>query len=268
MFTDKNIIDIKIENDEYSAIVFDNKDTDLPHSLLAGEKAVSYLYKDGILNEWYWKGFSHANGSKCLYFEPLSIHPIGELATSLREKAPMLINKLAKALSLCDSKFLDLRGGIISAWRIYFTDNNDVLLLSANIGDIFASTNSESIRYENTSSFIHSGIHEAFTLIDLMAQYYYFAAIGIKPFENPKIREIGYKALPLSLAAPVICPELDPELIDKIDGILNLSLGKQRNISSNLEPQNALEWFFTKFDGIEWNLKNLKEEPNTQKILE
>ncbi|MBK5200601.1 MAG: hypothetical protein JJE21_03610 [Spirochaetaceae bacterium] len=268
MFTNKNIIDFVIDDRKYNAIVFDNKDTNLPHALLAGEKAVSYLYKDGILIEWYWKGFSQYEGSKCVYFDKINIHPLAELSTSLRHKAPMLINQLAKAICLCDSKFLDLRGGIISAWRIYFTDDDDILLLSSNLSDIFASTNSEDTRYENTSSFIHSGIHEAFTLIDLMAQYYYLAAIGLKPFGDPSIREIGYKAIPLSLAAPIICPELNKELIDKIDGILGLSLGKQRNISGNLNSQKALEWFFSKFDNTEWDLKNLDKVINTQKLLE
>lgn len=268
MFTDNNIINLEIDNKEYSAIVFDNKDTELPHALLTGEKAVSFLYKDGILNEWYWKGFSQYKGSKCVYFDKINIHPLAELSTSLRHKAPMLINKLAKAICLCDSKFLDLRGGIISAWRIYFTDNDDILLLSSNLSDIFASTNSESVRYENTASFIHSGIHEAFSLIDLMAQYYYFAAIGMKPFENHSIREIGYKAIPLSLAAPIICPELSKDMIDKIDGILGLPLGKQRNISANLNPQKALEWFFTKFSNIDWDLKNLDKPIDTQDLLE
>lgn len=268
MFTDNNIIDLVIDNKEYSAILFDTKDTELPLSLLSGEKKISYLYKDGVLREWYWKGFAKHEGSKCIYFDKMNIHPIAQLSTSLRDKAPLLINKLAKAISLCDSKFLDLRGGIISAWRIYFTDDDDVLLLSSNLADIFASTNSEATRYENTSCFIHSGIHEAFTLIDLMSQYYYFAATGIKPFENSAIREIGYKAIPLSLLAPIVCPKLSKDFIDKIDGILNLSLGKQRNISGNLSPQKALEWFNTKFDDIKWDLEVLETPIDTKTLLE
>ncbi len=267
MFTNKDIINLKIDDVKYTAIVFDNKNTDLPAALLAGEKAASYLYKNEELIPWYWNNFSTYEGSKCVYFEQMELYPLAEIATSLRSKAPLLINNLAKALNKCSTKFIDLRGGIISAWRIYFTADDDVLILSSTLGDIFASTNSESTRFNNTSSLIHSSIHPAFTLIDEMAQFYYYAAIGIKPFEKDTIREIGYKAIPLRLVAPILAPEIQKEMLDKIDGILHLPMGKQRDISGNQSPQAALEWFFNRFNGASWNLPNRKALPDTYQTL-
>lgn len=267
MFTNENIVNLEIDGIEYSAIVFDNKNTDLPAALLTGEKKPSYLFEDGKVEQWYWKNFSSYNGSKCLYFDKISLHPLAELSTTLRNKAPLLINNLAKALNQCSTEFLDLRGGIVSAWRIYFTDTNGVLILSSNLGDIFSSTNTEETRFANTSSLIHSGIHPSFTLIDEIAQLYYFAALGIKPFEDDTVREIGYRAIPLAVAAPVLCPEIDKDMINKIDGILSLKMGKQREISGNLDPQKALEWFYTKIENESWNLPNRDKVPDVMDIL-
>jgi hypothetical protein len=268
MFTNKDIIDIEIDDVTYTAIVFDNKNTDLPAALLAGEKEASYLYKNEELIPWYWKSFSTYNNAKCLYFDKIEIFPLAELSMSLRSKAPLLINNLSKALNKCSTKFLDLRGGIISAWRIYFTSDNDVLILSSSLGDIFASTNSEATRFNNTSSLIHSAIHPAFSLIDEMAQLYYYAALGIKPFEKDTIREIGYKAIPLEMISPILAPEIDKDTSEKIDGILHLSMGKQREISGNLSPQAALEWFFKRFEDVDWKLPDRDTLPNVYKILE
>lgn len=267
MFTKKDIVNIEIDDTNYTAIVFDNKNTELPAALLAGEKEESYLFKNNELVPWFWTNFSNYKGSKCLYFEQMELYPLAEIATSLRNKAPLLINNLAKALNKCSTKFLDLRGGIISAWRIYFTADDDVLILSSTLGDIFASTNSESTRFNNTSSLIHSSIHPAFTLIDEMAQFYYYAAIGMKPFELSTIREIGYKAIPLNLASPILAPEISKENKDKIDGILHLSMGKQREIAGNQSPQDALEWFINRFNDITWALPNRESYPDTYKTL-
>jgi hypothetical protein len=267
MFTNKDIVNLEIDDVKYTAIVFDNKNTDLPAALLAGEKDASYLYKNEELIPWYWNNFSTYNGAKCLYFDQIELYPLAEIATSLRSKAPLLINNLAKALNKCTTDFIDLRGGIVSAWRIYFTADDDVLILSSNLGDIFASTNSESTRFNNTSSLIHSSIHPAFTLIDEMAQFYYYAAIGIKPFEKDSIREIGYKAIPLELVAPILAPEIKKDMMEKIDGILHLPMGKQRDISGNQSPQAALEWFFNRFKDITWDLPNRKSLPNTYETL-
>lgn len=267
MFTNKNIINIEIDEITYTAIVFDQNNTDLPASLLVGEKQPGYLYKDDELIPWYWTNFYTYNGSKCVYFDKINLYPVAELATSLRSKAPLLINNLAKALSKCSNKFLDLRGGVVSAWRIYFTETNDVLILSSNLADIFASTNSEATRYNNTSSLIHSSIHPAFTLIDEMAQLYYFAATGIKPFEKEYIREVGYRAIPLGLVASVVAPELEKDTIEKVDGILHLSMGKQREISGNQSPQAALVWFYSRFENIEWNLSNQETLTDTYELL-
>lgn len=256
MFTNKDIIEIELENKKYNAITFSDKNCELPSFLLQGEKQPGYIYRNGELEKWYWSGFTTYNNQKCLYFDSLKIIPVAELAFSLRNKAPLLISNLAKALSKLDSKFLDLQSGIVSAWRIYFTQDDGVLILPRNLSDIFSSTSNESIRFDNANYFIHAGVLPSFSLIDQMAQLYYYAMTSIRPFEFTTVRENHYNAINLSILADSLDIKASDDLINKIDKILHLKLNKVRDISSNYEPQVALKWFIERFDNISWDLDN------------
>jgi hypothetical protein len=267
MFSNENIIKIKIENKEYSAIAFSDKNCELPSFLLQGEKKPGYLYTNGKLEPWYWEGFSNYNDKKCLYFEPIEIYPLSQLASSLRNKAPKLILNLAKALNLCDSKFLDLQNGIITAWRIFFTKDDEVLILPRTLSDIFSSTSSEKVRFNNSNSFIHANILPSFTLIDQMAQLYYFAMTSIKPFEYETIRSNRYKSIDLKLLVQALEVNVDLDLVDKINKILHLSLSKTRDISANHKPEIALKWFIERFDNVTWDLDNIEDRTITIKDL-
>ena len=256
MFTNKDIIEIELENKKYNAITFSDKSCELPSFLLQGEKQPGYIYKNDEFEKWYWSGFTTHKESKCLYFEPLKLYPLAELAFSLRNKAPLLITNLAKALLKLDSKFLDLQNGIVSAWRIYFTEDNGVLILPRNLSDIFSSTSSEATRYDNANYFIHAGILPSFSLIDQMSQLYYYSITSIRPFEFKTVRENSYNAISLKILSKALNINIDYDLIDKIDKILHLKLSKIRDISSNLEPQIALKWFIERFEKITWTLEN------------
>lgn len=258
MFTNNDILDIEIENKKYSAIAFSNKNCELPSFLLQGEKKPGYLFDGEALNPWYWNGFTTYNDKKCLYFDQIKLYPLSELAFSLRSKAPLLISNLAKALNKLDSNFLDLQGGIVSAWRIYFSDKDEVLILDRTLSDIFSSTTDEKTRYNNANYFIHSSIIKSFTLIDQMAQLYYYSITGIRPFEYTSVRENKYKAIDLSLLVKAFDINVDNQLVENINKILHLKLSKIRDISSNYEPQVALKWFIERFENVEWDLENKK----------
>ncbi|MGD1821725.1 MAG: hypothetical protein ACPKM0_03055 [Pleomorphochaeta sp.] len=256
MFTNKDIIKLQIEDKNYSAITFSDKNCELPSFLLQGEKQPGFIYKDDKLEKWYWEGFTTYNDKKCLYFEPLELYPLAEIAFSKRNIAPKLILNLAKALSLLDSSFLDLQNGIISAWRIYFTKDDGILILPRTLSDIFSSTSNEKVRYDNANYFIHANLLPSFTLIDQMAQLYYFAMTSIRPYEFTTVRENKYNAINLDLLVNALDISVDSDLSNKIDKILHLSISKIRDISSNLEPQIALKWFIERFKDISWDLEN------------
>ncbi len=59
---------------------------DLPSYLLQGEKACGYIYEEGKLTKWYWKGLSVVEGERCLYFDPLPLFPFSDIATSKRSE--------------------------------------------------------------------------------------------------------------------------------------------------------------------------------------
>ncbi len=258
MFNKNNIITIEIENKKYSAIAFNSKECELPSFLLQGEKKPGYLYHGDKLEPWFWTGFINYDNKKCLYFEELELFPLSLLSSSLRNKAPKLILNLAKALSLCDSSFLDLQNGIISAWRIYFTKDDGVLLLPRTLSDIFSSTSTEEVRYSNSTSFIHANILPSFSLIDQMAQLFYYSITSIKPYEYKTIRTNSYNAIDLNLLIKSQNITLDSDFINKINTILHLKLNKMRDISSNFEPQVALKWFIERFENFQWDLENRK----------
>jgi len=259
MFTNQDIINIEIENKKYTAIAFNAQSCQLPSFLLQGEKKPGFLFKDGKLNPWYWKGFANYNNQKCLYFDQIDIYPLSQLASSLRNKAPKLIVNLAKALCLCDKKFLDLQSGVISASRIFFTSDDDVLILPTTLGDIFSATSNEVIRFSNTNSFVHANILPSFTLIDQMTQLLYYSITSIKPFEFDAVRTNNYTALDLLLLVKTYNINIDNDLVDKINKILHLKLNKTRDISSNYEPQKALKWFVERFESLEWNLETKED---------
>lgn len=269
MLSINDITTVEIEGTTFSAITFGEKEQKIPNYLLQGEKKKSYLYHDGKLTPWYWKGFNNVGDKHCVYFEKIEgLHPVADLATTLRNKAPMYIEKLSKALSLCPHDFLQLEGGIISSWRIFFTERGDVLLTSLELADILSSDAPTEDRFNNSLGWIHSDIHKPFTLIDQMAQIYYYAITGFMPFAREDVRETGFTIIPLKLIKNVLAPNLDEELANHIDGILTLSLGKQRAIAGNLDPEKALVWFHKRFSDITWDLEKRETLPDSQKLME
>jgi hypothetical protein len=267
VFTEKDITTIEVEGKTYTAIMFGNKDMEIPSYLLQGEKQPGYLFTDGNLRPWFWSGFNVIGEKRCVYFEKMNIHPMSELALGLRHRAPQLITALAQALRLCTNAFLDLDGGIMSAWRIFFTDEGDVLLLPHDIADIFASSVSNEARFDNSTGWIHAELHRPFSLIDQMAQFYYYAITGFKPFGREDVRETGFSIIPLKLCGPVFAPSLDAKLASRLDGILTLPLGKQRELSGNMNPQVALEWFIERFKDVSWDLENLEVLPDPEETM-
>lgn len=52
-----------IERKPSTCLVLGGKDTELPGYLLQGEKDFGYIYKDGKLSSWLWKGLTLAEGN-------------------------------------------------------------------------------------------------------------------------------------------------------------------------------------------------------------
>ncbi len=235
-------------------IVIGGQDMELPTYLLQGEKAQGYLYKDGVLTSWFWKGLTVVNAKRCIYFDPLDLFAFDQIATTKRDKALHLVRSLAEALKLLSPAFLDLSSGILPLWRVWGVEDGSILILAQDVADLFASCADEQTRFDHLGAWVHHGIHAPFSLIDQLTSLLYFAAAGFPPFADKDTREDGFKALPLSL-----CPvNLDKATTTFIDKTLTLSLTKMRDISGNQESHKALTYFLEQTEHLQWNLDILE----------
>ncbi|MGE4453773.1 MAG: hypothetical protein AB7D92_04505 [Sphaerochaeta sp.] len=252
----------EIDTQMMQCIAIGPQEMELPSYLLQGEKACGYLYENGTINKWYWKGLSVVEGERCLYFDPIPLFPFSDIATSKRDKALSLVRDLARCLNILPYSFLDLSSGILPLWRVWGTEDGRLLILPQDLADLFASCSNEDTRYFHSSAWVHHGLHQPFTLCDQMTSLLYFAALGFPPFYEKETREDSFRALPLSLTG-IALPQATIQFIDKT---LSLSLTKQRDAVMNKEPQKALSWFIGETESLQWTLETL-ERPNTRSSL-
>ncbi|MDX9914709.1 MAG: hypothetical protein RBS49_02370 [Sphaerochaeta sp.] len=259
----KKSFPLTIDNTQLSAITIADQDAQLPSYLLGGEKRPGSLYDGKTLSPWYWKGLSAVEGKRVLSFEACSLTPLCELATSLRSQALTLVRRLCEALLLCDTAFLDLSSGIIPLWRLWVTDEGHILIMSQDLGDLFASVSDSDERYLNTASWVHHTVHGPFSLIDQMCSLLYYSAVGIPPFFDRNSREDGFRHLPLSLLAT----GLDLQTTAFIDDTLSMSLSRMREAAGNKHPHKALTYVLSKTEGLVWDLEVLEEPMSREQLL-
>lgn len=245
-----------------SLIVIGDQSMELPTYLLQGEKAQGYLYKDGTLTSWYWKGLTVIDGKRCIYFDPLKVFAFEQIASTKRNQALKLVRDLANALMALPSSFLDLSSGILPLWRIWGVEDGSLLILPQDVADLFASCSDEQKRFYNLGAWVHHGIHAPFSLIDQLTSFLYFAAVGFAPFYDKDTREDGFKAVPLALCSV----NLDKATTNFIDKTLSLSLTKMRDVSGNLESHKALAYFLAQTEHLQWDLPMLEEPKNREAL--
>ncbi len=247
----------------YSAITIAPQDAQLPAFLLSGEKKPSYLYDGERLIPWYWHGFSVVDGMRVLTFDPLDLFPFVDLATTRRADALNLVRKASEALSLADSSFLSLFSGTIALWRLWITGDGKILILSDDLGDLFASVASEEERYFNLASWVHHNIHPAFSLIDQMVSLLYYSATGTPPFFSKQVREDSFRHVPMAH----LQTDLDPTTATFIDSALSMGMKQMRSIAGNKKPQEALSAFLEASETLQWNLENRSERADFSTLL-
>ena len=257
-------------DEEVTAIPFAATEVELPAFHLQGERAASHLYKDGKLTTWYWQGIALIEGYRCVYFPRQDLFSFTELTTTRRSKALLWVRRLAKALTHVTSDFLDLSSGILPLWRVYGGADGSILILSQDLGDLFAATAGDEPKFFHISAWVHHNIHPPFSLCDQLIQLLYYAITGTPPFLSKNTREDRYRHLPLEYGFEEV--SLQTRLF--IDDSLSLSLTKQRDSTGNKEPQKALTAFLDAVESIEWDAEDRTEAPplsswqNTPKIQE
>ncbi|MFA5698460.1 MAG: hypothetical protein WC954_01860 [Sphaerochaeta sp.] len=249
-------------NDEaITALPFATAEAELPAFLLQRERKASYLYDGETLTPWYWQGIALIDNKRSVYFPPLKLFSFTELATTRRSEALVWVRRLAEALTHTTLSFLDLSSGILPLWRIWGVEDGSILILNQDLGDLFAATANDENKYFNISSWVHHGLHGAFTLCDQLTQLLYYAITGIPPFAPADVRIDRYRHLPLKYAFE----EVNTETRLFIDESLSLSLTKQRDTTGNKEPQKALTAFLAATEELVWNASDQEAAlpPNT-----
>ncbi len=259
MYNESETFSHLIDGQMMQCIVIGEQEMDLPSYLLQGEKACGYLYDEGNLTKWYWKGLTIIDGKRCLYFDELPLFPLTDIASKKRDKALFIVRDVAKALENLPTSFLDLSSGILPIWRIWGVEGGKILILPQDLADLFTSCANEETRYFNSSAWVHHGLHTPFTLCDQMTSLLYFSALGFAPFSDKETREDSFKAMPLSLAKL----SLPQSSVSFIDSTLSMGLTKQRDVSGNMESQKALGWFLFQTESLQWTLENL-EQPKSR----
>lgn len=254
---------LTIDGTPLSAVTIADQDAQLPSYLVGGEKQPGYLWDGEHLSRWYWKSLSAFEGKRVLTFEPLSITGLSQLSTTLRAEALTLVRRLAEALLHCDAAFLDLSSGIIPLWRLWVTDAGEILIMSQDIGDLFASVRGDEERYLNTACWVHHTVHAPFSLIDQMTSLLYYSAVGTAPFADRNSREDGFRHLPLAM----IESGLDGRTVSFIDETLSMSMTKMREASGNKLPHKALTAFLAKSEELVWNLESVERVMSKEALL-
>lgn len=261
------IFNTSIEGVPSTCLVLGGKDMDLPSYLLQGEKEFGYIYQNGTLRSWLWKGLTIANGKRCLYFDRLPIYSIWDLAGAHQKDALETAKDLCRALPLLDDAFLNVSSGILPLWRMYGIEGGGVLLFPQSLGDLISSCSDENERYANLAAWVHHDIHPAFGLCDQIVQILYMAASGQPPFLSPQSREDSFRAVPLSLMR---C-SLDEKTVTFIDDTLALGLTRQRDIAGNGPEQRVLgSWMITELQALSWgeNITTDTKNPECVQFLQ
>ena len=255
----REIIDIERDGAPKTAIKLALDEAGVPKHLLQGVKCEGLISDGKEVQPWYWDGFCTIDGWRYVYFDRCHIESIHTIATTHRKDALDLINKIAFALSKADASFLDLNNGIFPLFRIYIYENDRILLLPPDLGDVFSIMIDEEIKNVESTFLIQGRAEESFRLITEMAELLYYAAAGTLPFSKETIKESGYREVPLSFYE---------KLPEKTEGFISFIFHarsrEMRDITGNRTGAGTLPWFLERSKDLEWPLDNRSEEERAE----
>ena len=257
----REIIDIERDGYPKTAIKLGLEEFGVPKHLLQGEKQEGMITDGKEIQPWYWDGFCTIDGWRYVYFDRCRIESIHTIATKHRAEALDIVNKIAFALSHSDAAFLDLNSGVFPLYRIYIYENDKVLLLPPDLGDVVSIMIDEETKNIESTFLIQGRAEESFRLITELAELMYYAAAGTLPFSREIIKESGYREIPLSLYE-----ELPVKTEGFISFIFHAKSREMRDITGNRTGAKTLSWFLERSAGLEWPLGNLTDEEKDERV--
>ena len=254
------IVNHEVEGEVKTCLLLGSDEFTVPRHMLQGEKMCGYIIKDGEATPWYWEGICSFGGSRYIYFAPLSLHPITEIATTFRSSALTILRSFATLLSQKGKKFADLQVGIIPLYRMYIIDKDTLLILPPDLADLFSVYAEDEERYRYLGAWAKGGTEEGFALVRQFGELLYFALTGKAPYEDRKIRQFGYKELPLDIYRSRLFPSLDEKSEGFVNFLLHAKSRDQRDIMGNRSADQNLSYFIEQSASLSWNVDNLTDE--------
>lgn len=245
-----------------SCIKLGPEDYTIPRHLIQGVRKTGLLYDHGEVSPWHWDGYCTFDGSRYICFPPMDLSPISVIATSQRSNALSILRTFAKLIFEADKGFNDLQVGIFPLWRLFIVDDDPekLLVLPPDISDVFSVYFDDEERYHYVGALAKGGTEAGFYLIRQFGQLLYYALTGVLPYEERKIRDFGYKELPLEIYRPHLFPDFDEKSEGFVSFTLHAKSREQRDIMGNRPPEKNLDWFLTHTEALEWNVENITQE--------
>ena len=260
---EREIRDIERDGRLWTAIQIGRDDFGVPKHLLQGEKMEGIITDGSSIRPWYWAGFATIDDWRYVYFERCHLESFDTIATVHRKDALKLVNKLAFGLSQADKRFLDLSSGIFPTYRIFILNGEDILLLPPDLADIFSIMIDEKTKDMESTALVQGNAEQGFRLVSEMAQLLYYAAAGTLPFLDERVREAGYRELPLS-----VYQTLDERTTGLISFILHAKSREMRDIMGNRDPGKVLPWFLERSKDLVWGLEDRSDEERAAAVAE
>lgn len=252
---DSDITTIKAGEHEYSAIIIGDENSEVPMHLMQGERLNGILVDGEEMTPFPWKGVIKDDKNLYVYFEKCNISHIDSISSKSRKNALKLIKSLAYAIERSEKDFLDLESGVFPLYRLFIVDEDKILLLPPDMGNLIAISRIGDLRRRDVLALIKKDTPENFRLIQEMGELLYLAVTGELPFEREEVRTSGFKEIPLSW--------YKSGLNEKTEGFITFTLDAKnknmRQICGNLKSNKTLRWFLTRADELEWNLENRDE---------
>jgi hypothetical protein len=245
-----SICQTTIHGKKMTSICIGESSGDLPLHLMTGEKAVGFIVHGDTVEPWLWEAIRDRDGKRYIDGPVLPLIPFVELSKSLRNEALQRLRQLATAFMKVPANFIHPSGGMIETWRIFFLEEEGVLILPVELSQIMLYSVSEETKFTHVSRYMKPDTEPPFGLCHQFSQFLYLACAGFAPYEAPDVREDHFRHLPLSTGFSGI----DADFAQWIDHTLSMEPRVQREtVSAAYSAEDNLTWFLDSTANFRWD---------------
>jgi hypothetical protein len=239
-----------------TAICIGEASGELPRHLLTGGKACGYTVREGVVESWFYHSISDRDGIRYIISPNLDLLAFTEISGILRPNALERLRELAQALQKVPAGFLNPTKGFLETWRIFFIREGGVLLLPEKLSQLMLYSMGEEDRFTHFNRYLKPDVEHPFGLCHQFTQFLYCAATGFSPYEDPSVREDGWRHIPLALGFT----PLPSQIAQWIDHVLSMSPKEQRDIVSAAYSAEAnLAWWLDQTADFSWSCVSTQE---------